>query len=185
MPALSAIATRLLIAITLLGGASITAAAEQIFRSVDENGNVVFSDTPPAQSRGAEPVDLPEMNEYPSQRPVYRQGETSETPPVAAPRYAEVKVVSPHNDEAIRNNAGSVHVEISSDPVLAPGHTLQLIMDGEVIAANTTGSFDLSYVDRGTHRLEARIIDDATGDELARSEAVTFHLLRHFKRPTR
>jgi hypothetical protein len=48
---------RILFAASLL--VALPAAAQQVYRWVDANGNVNFSSTPPPDARAAEPVDLP------------------------------------------------------------------------------------------------------------------------------
>lgn len=165
--------------------APVVRADEQIYRSVDEHGRAVFSDTPPAATEPAEPVDLPAVNEYDSERPVYLSepgGAQSGQPAEPAPSYRSVRIAAPANDEAVRNNAGNVHIDVTIEPELAPGHSVQLLIDDEPAGTNQTGRFDLTNVDRGTHQIQARIIDDATGKVLAESEPSVFHLKRHFIR---
>lgn len=48
---------RLLVVAGLL--TALPVAAQQVYKSVDANGNVTYSSTPPPDARAAEPVDLP------------------------------------------------------------------------------------------------------------------------------
>ncbi len=166
------------------------AAGAEIFRTVDENGNVVFSDTPPppaaSDDQSVQPIDLPEANTFEPPQREFRVRDlvppTEDGDDAAAPvSYNKVQIVSPAEDEVIRNNAGNLTVVAATDPDLAPGHTLQLILDGELEGASANGSFELSYVDRGTHRIEVRVVDLETGEEFIRSAPITFHLLRYAK----
>ena len=160
---------------------SATGAQSQIYRTVDANGNVVFTDVPPVNRQGQ--PDGTKVNVEPSN--------TYEPPVLAAPPstsassggggssyYSELAVVAPVEDATIRDNAGEVLIQAVSTPPLRSDHRMLLVMDGaptEVEAVD--GVFELTNVDRGTHTAGARIVN---GDGVVQIEspAVTFHLLR-------
>ncbi len=53
-------------------------------------------------------------------------------------------------------------------------------MDGEPRGEpSRDGVFALRAVDRGTHRIEVQVVDRGSGEVLASSASVSFHLLRH------
>ncbi|MEX2523364.1 MAG: DUF4124 domain-containing protein [Gammaproteobacteria bacterium] len=150
------------------------AASADVYRSVDENGNIIYSDTP---SEGAEKIELREAQTVESQPGTesFRYEPPESKPP---PRYKEVAITSPQNDEAIRANSGNITISMSVNPSLRPGDSLVLTMDGKEIASGRSTSVSLENVDRGTHSLSARVVGRG-GKTLASSEPVKFHLLRH------
>jgi len=151
-----------------------SAACADIYRSVDEDGSIVFSDTP---SEGAEKIELQEaqtVKPQPGTRSFQYEPQESNTPP----RYREVAITSPGDDKAVRSNNGNITIRMSVKPSLRPGDRLVLKMDGEEIASGRATSVSLRNVDRGTHTLSASVVG-RDGTTLAGSQPVKFHLLRH------
>ena len=93
--------------------------------------------------------------------------------------YTAAVIVSPANDSALRSNAGNLTVSGQIDPGLHGGHRVQLLLDG--VPQSGPGrllQFSLENIDRGTHRLELRIVDEA-GEVVFTGAPGTVHLLRH------
>jgi len=147
--------------------------AETVYRSVDENGNTVFSDKP---SKNAEKMEIPDAQTVKSKS----AGKFKYTPPPKSPppEYSRVAITSPDNDAAVRENTGNITVTVDVEPGLQKQDKLQLHMDGKIVGSGDSTSFSLQNVDRGTHTLQAVVVD-SSGKTLASSASVTFHLLRH------
>ena len=146
-------------------------AGASVHRSLDEEGNPVFSDTPTADS---EPVELKEVQTVPAESDL----KFEYTPPVKeAEKYTSLSITTPADDSAVRENAGNLEVSIASKPKLAPGHRALLYLDGSEVAQGAQTSFSLENLDRGTHTLSVAIM---AGDEvLIESKPISFTLLRH------
>ena len=151
-----------------------------VYRWVDPTGQVHFSDQP---TPGSERIELRESSVYSPAQPPPAQT-TGEGPADAAGeppkpvKYTRIDVVSPEEDEALRSNEGEVSISLELRPGLAPEHKIRLFLDGTPAGEDLpTTQITLQNVDRGTHSLEAAVVD-AGGAELLRSDAVTFHLLR-------
>ncbi|MFU8815976.1 MAG: DUF4124 domain-containing protein [Pseudomonadales bacterium] len=168
----------------LLAGAQ-TAAATQIYRSVDEAGNVVFSDVPPPPGRSGSQVELqtPNTIEPPATNSGisvadWLAGQSQQAEAAATQqRYESLRLTHPPHDTAIRENAGNVPVTAELHPELKPGHRVQLYLDGALLHTAPQTEFLLENVDRGTHAVELRVVDDA-GNALISSGISTFHLQR-------
>jgi len=146
-----------------------------IYKTIDEEGNVYYSDRP---TPGAEKVELPPPTVYtPPKLPAAGSPAASKQTD-SKPAYESLRILSPKPDEAIRSNNGDLIVEWAVDPPLKrrQGHRLMLILDGQEVPA-TGGRHQFKNLDRGTHTLSARILD-RRGRVLAEAEPVTFHLLR-------
>jgi hypothetical protein len=163
-------------------------ANSRIYKTVDENGNVVFTDVPPRPDQQGEEVQLTAPSSF-SPEPTGRQQQsledwlgTADNPAAddeeeSASPYNMLQVASPADDEGLRDNAGNVTVTATVVPALQPDHVMQLYLDGELAQSGPTTTFQLSNVDRGTHNLELRIVS-SRGDTLISSPASVFHLQR-------
>lgn len=89
-----------------------------------------------------------------------------------------VRIASPIESEAVRSNAGKLVVQAEFPPVESDDVSCELMLDGQWVATSKAGTFLLENLDRGPHRLKARL-KDAQEKVLAVSEEVNFHLLRY------
>lgn len=145
-----------------------------IYRSVGEDGSIVFSDSP---SPGAEKVRVQETQTIDAPPPPTFVYERPQAP--AAP-YSRVEIVEPANDAQIRENTGNINVSVVVEPGgLGAGDRLVLLMDGQQVAEGQgqQTSFSLENIDRGTHQLKA-VVRGHDGKTVHSSPSVTFHMLR-------
>ncbi len=148
-------------------------AIAQIYKHVDENGNVTFTDQPPAD---AKPVEIgPTNTTAPPSRGLYPEAPSA--PPTSKKSYS-VSISSPVNDTIIPRGPGNFSVSALVSPGLSSGDKLQLLMDG-VPEGSPQGhsSWALTNVYRGTHILEVAVVS-AKGKELAKSEGITVYVFR-------
>ena len=146
-----------------------------VYKSVDENGEVMFSDQP---TPNAQRMKLPELPTY--KAPPVPGFSSSPKPAPAASPYDSLKIVAPENDATIRDNQGVVRVQVALEPPLMSkqGHKIQFYLNGEphgMPVATTSISF--SNLDRGTYTLTTSVVD-ASGAVLMTSDPVVFHLHR-------
>ena len=162
-------------AVTLAWANGLSAA---VYKSVDAQGNVVYTDEPGGD---AKPVKLPPLSTVPAPR--YRPS----TPPstaleqAAATSYEQISIVSPAQDETLRDNTGTVPVNVVLQPEWdsAAGHRFRYYLDGQAQGKPTeSAQIGFENLDRGAHTLEAAVVDTA-GRELIRSSSVQFFLHRH------
>jgi hypothetical protein len=147
-----------------------------VYKSVNEEGEVVYSDQP---SPNAQRMKLPQLPTYsPPPIPAFSTG-TAESRPAASP-YKSVKIVVPENDATIRDNQGVVHVQVALDPPLMTqqGHKIQFYLNGEPhgMPVGAT-SISFSNLDRGTYTLSSSVVN-AEGAVLSSTAPVVFHLHR-------
>jgi hypothetical protein len=155
-------------------------AAAEIYKTVDANGNVVYTDVAP--KTGGTTVDATPLNSYdPTHVPrnsVSPSATDSAGAALDAHYYSVVRITEPGDDEAVRENAGNVVVAVAVSPALRGDHHLVLTLDDEPLDAEPEDNvFTLGNLDRGTHIATAEIID-ASGAIVAQSQPVTFHVLR-------
>ena len=149
------------------------AAVSEVYRWVDDEGNIVFSDTP---RPGAETVQISEPMIVPS-GPSLRPRPPDDNKVKSAVPYASLEISSPTNEQTFRN-VSSVGVSVDLVPRLqtAFGHKLQLHLDGAPASSpGTSTSFSLTDLERGAHHVNVVVVD-AQGTVFASSPTVTFFL---------
>ncbi|MFE8072907.1 DUF4124 domain-containing protein [Marinobacteraceae bacterium S3BR75-40.1] len=129
-----------------------TAVQAQVYRYIDKNGNVVFTDEP---HEGAEPIEVREVPTItlPKGKPLTEETiKEAERQQPQGPPYQEIRFQKPNNKTAFWSGSGDVNVEVSAQPALKEGHQFRLKVDGQTIATQTSGSFLIRNMDRGTHQ---------------------------------
>ncbi|MCH2556193.1 MAG: DUF4124 domain-containing protein [Alcanivorax sp.] len=151
-----------------------------IYRTVDENGNVLFTDNPPDKGR-AEPVRIGPVNTMDGRRetlPVMAPdrpepvGE-SEEPTPADTGYRALRITTPADGATVRMPQDNpVAVQASAEPALLSGHRLVILDNGQPVDGGA-----LDFPNPGTHRLQAAI-EDENGRRLITSSPVTLYVHR-------
>ena len=151
--------------------------AADVYKTVDEDGNIIFTDKP---SGDAEKIELQELQTIENPNPAkYRpEPDRNDKKGGSGDRniYNTLIVTNPADGSGLRNNAGNVTITVSVEPTLRPGHRLVLTMDGEEISNGNSLSTSLQNVDRGTHNIAASIVDE--NDKVLKSVTSSFSLLR-------
>ncbi len=162
---------RLLI-VCLLCSLAIPASAE-IYKYTDAQGKTVFTNQPP-EGQAVERIELSPTNTLPSTTPT---PSAPPVPPSAITRYRMLQLAGLPDDEALRANNGNFTVNVQIEPSLAPGHSLQLLLDGSPHGpASASTQLHVSQADRGTHSLAVQVLAD--GKALQQSDALTFTVQR-------
>ncbi len=181
----------LLLALALalgLGLACAPVAAAEIYRTTDEDGNVVYTDDPPDED--AEPVELDPLTTVPGTAAEDdKDGDRNEAAGGDAggsrerqpdSRLRGIRIAYPEGGEGIRHNGGNVPFRVALEPEgagLPAGHSIEIVLDGEVRARGTGKEIVVAPVSRGEHSVRARVLD-AQGDTRFASETIEFFLLR-------
>ena len=160
--------------ISLVGMPSLSA---DIYKSVDKNGVVTFSDTPPKeQSASNERIELPaHTNRMPSiEVPERLESENSEAPV----NPSTLIITAPLDSATIPMGPGIFDVVADVQPPLKEEEFVELYLDSTPVAApQKTSKWTLSYVARGAHTLEVRRVS-SSGELLDSSTPTTVFVLR-------
>lgn len=157
-----------------------SAMASEIYRHVDENGNVTFSDEPmDDDSEAMELKSLPEMNlPDPAERNKRSNHDEDQEKPIDEQQgYQTIEITAPEHDSAFWRGDGLVVVRFQSQPSLRRGHRYALELDGEQIKKGRSTTFTLDSMNRGTHELVVHVVD-ANGETVSSSDVTRFTLHR-------
>ena len=155
---------------------ALPALAAPVYRHVDANGNVVYSDEPGQGSRiDLKPITVVDPAEVESRS---RPAQSTTTSPSAVD-YDRFAITSPSNGETLpTGQGGNVQVQLAIEPELQPGDRVQLRVDGEVSQSPMhTSVFALSQLERGEHQIQAELLD-AQGRVRLSTPAITLYVQR-------
>ena len=168
---------KLSVCVLLLGALITTSAHAELYKKVDEQGNITYTDVPSGTAKPVQPPGLttygaPDAHKQTPKKP-------AETTKPAVANYTALSIASPVNDEALRENSGTVTVKINLTPPLdtQAGHKIVLMLDHKSGAVAQTSEIALKDVERGAHTLKAQVTD-SKGRVLKESAEINFQLHR-------
>lgn len=158
---------------------SVEAMAE-VYKTVDKNGRVTYTDVPPADTN-AKPIELKSINSLPTPPPVV--SDPGPAPAQAAVEY-RVDIIAPENGKTLMPHERSVTVSLGVNPGLQNGDRFAYKLDGNTIQTSSEMSYTIVEPPRGEHVLTVAVVS-SEGEILAQSNAVTLLVMRPLvKQPT-
>lgn len=160
------IATLLLLVLFAIAGHA------EIYKGIDSEGNVIYSDE---EMPNATEIRIPEPTSIPMPKP------KPKIPAIEKEKvteYKSFKILSPSKNETLRISSGNVPVTLSITPALdiKQGHSISVYIDGVATINKTTRlNLQIPNVNRGSHSLRAEI-RSAKNKILKKSNLVKFHL---------
>lgn len=153
------------------------AAAETIYKVVDEDGNVTFTDTPPNGADAiVEPHSILGTNTTPAVATAIENA--IKTDQADAEASYVTRIVSPANESTIPMGPGDFVVEAEVSPGLDSEEQLILLLDGAAVGApQSVPRWQLTNVFRGAHRLQVLRVRE-TGAAQSQSTEHTIYVMR-------
>ena len=159
---------------------ALVAQSQEIYRWVDKNGVVHYSDQPDSPS--AELINVIEPNAYEAQEqsqaadsnPGDAGGASEPEDDPAVSPYASLSIVSPQPDQVFFGADATVNVAADLQGTLRPDHTVVFFLNGNRQQADGL-STDYSGLARGTYFLRASIMD-GNGNPVITSQQTNFHV---------
>lgn len=162
-----------------------TAVHAELFKWVDAEGNIIYSDQPPPdhgkKDTEIDPETLPQIITVPtpeiSTSP--SSSNTASNKNSASKRYQELTIVEPVHDTSVRENSGKVKitVHVSPDNFAERGDKLIIYMDDVEVSRGEQTSITLDNVDRGTHQVKAALLN-SRGQVIKETNITSFTLQR-------
>ena len=153
---------------------SVSLYAETVYKTVDEEGNVFFTDTPIV---GAEKIEVKKAQTIEAAKPINLNNTRNNQSSSELIQYKKLKIINPKNDATIVGTQGSFSIDIELEPALAEQDMLVLLMDGNELQTAKTTRFALSNVDRCTHTFQVAIRNEKNR-YAKQSNQVTVHVRR-------
>jgi hypothetical protein len=161
-----------------LAAAPLTA---QVYKIVDKDGNVTFTDQPPGD--GSKPIKLQPISviETPTYetKPKAVEGEDGQPLSLRALRrmYRDFAIVAPQSEESIWHPDAPVTVAWSTGAPLQMGMKARVSVDGQVQATTTERVVPVANLERGEHTVTADLLNDRN-QKVATAEPIIFFVRR-------
>ena len=150
----------------------------QVYKVVDKDGNVTFTDQPPGD--GSKPIKLAPINvieapEYEKAPEPTDEEDAAKEPSLSYLRriYRDFAIISPEQEESVWKPDGPIVVAWSVRTALQPGMQVTLFLDGNRHSTTAQPMIPLGGLDRGEHNVKAEL-RDSKNRIVATTEAVTF-----------
>ena len=175
MRTLTPLTASLISSLCLLGSLYTSSALATIYKTVDKDGNITFTDQP--QGKQAEAIEVSTPNTIEATQSTMEQEETTDNRTEAPSSYM-IRILSPDNDSQIPTGQETVSISASLQPALHNSHKLQFLLNGKPFgkpgkATQTT----LKNLVRGSQTLSAQALD-TRGMVIGRANPVTIHIQR-------
>lgn len=151
---------------------SIPAVNAAIYKGIDSDGNVYFSDQPSENAKAFTPSAISVVD---SARAKPEKDSVEKDP--AAFKYTKFDIVSPLPNQIVRNQSElSVSLQISPPLNIEQDHKVWLLMDGKPVVKNSQSmSLQIGRVDRGAHIFQAQVRNPG-GKIIARTRTTVVHV---------
>jgi len=157
------IGMKIIILVTsLLFAAAVSA---ELYKWIDQDGVVHYTDKRPAET-----AQQQELSGYLTRIANKNKPETvkAETP------YSTFSITSPTQGERVWNAESTLDVLVQIDPALTEEHFLQVYLDGLLVSGKIRSTkLTLQQLNKGTHNLQAEIVDEA-GQTISKTDEITF-----------
>lgn len=151
----------------------------EMYKWVDEQGNVHFSDQP--VNKGAKTYNPPPLVTVPAgpAQDFSKPGTSDKAEEKITNIEYKISISSPSNNQALPQGATTVNVQIQLEPALDPkaAHQVALFIDGKQHGQGTSLSYSISDLYRGAHTASANVVD-SEGKTIAKSGSITFYVQR-------
>ncbi|MDH5326719.1 MAG: DUF4124 domain-containing protein [Gammaproteobacteria bacterium] len=148
-----------------------------VYKSVDENGNVTYSDMPTSSS--SKKIEVPPQTVVPFNPQNLESGTTDNSTQQPVKRTAsshQLQITAPTPDQSLQADQGNITLSASLSPGLGGSQELVFLLDGKEVFKGQATQTTLNNIDRGTHTVQAQLLEN--GAVVLSSESVTFHLQR-------
>jgi hypothetical protein len=159
-----------LLALILLFQTMAVSAAE-VYKSVDKDGNTVFSDVP---SENAEKIEVKEVMTIPS----LQERPATGSAPQPVERFRALTVLSPKEDQTYFRSEGDLIVSVQTEPRLSENDTIVIYLNSNEFLSGHSLTYSIPDLDRGTYQLRVAI-KDGEGKIIKSSNTITFHVKQH------
>ncbi|WP_018416340.1 DUF4124 domain-containing protein [Teredinibacter turnerae] len=167
---------------------TVAANAQTIYKSVDQYGNVTYSDEPPANAT-AEKLELKPLNTTPAitpapapSPPLVSPAPSPEPEATSPPKQASgygLRLVTPKSEQRFGPAEKTLTVVMLTQRKLEPGLRFEVYIDGKVQQTTDSNnvSIALSKALQGRRSVSAAVVDGA-GNVIERTEERTIFVIR-------
>lgn len=168
-----------LLILALLIGYPMQSAFAQVYKVVDKDGNVSYTDTAPKD--GSKPIDLQpisviETPEYQVKaKPEQDEGDSKNSLRTLRSQYRDFAIISPTSEDSIWGPEQSVTVTWRTKKPLLQGMMVIVVVDGNEINPSSSTLIAVPPLERGEHTVDATLVD-GEGRVISEAASVVFYV---------
>jgi len=147
------------------------ATAQHVYKTVDENGRVIYTDKP--DGNNPEKIEVREPNLVPGIIPSPRPSQT--TP--SAPNKYQVTIINPAPETHLNPGTFNLAIDVTTQPTVHESHHLVILDNGAPVAGSV-----IEYIAPGSHQIQAQVLN-RQGKVLGSSDTVMVYVHRARIRP--
>lgn len=158
-----------------------TTLATPVYKSVDKDGKIYYSDQP---EEGSEEIILPPAQTYtPAPLPPPVVPESTQSAEQGVSQY-QVDIIAPENESVFTTEVQTISIKLSIKPELHEDDHILLRVNGEAYGTfQTSPNFTLGRLDRGRYDIQAFVYSKTNTDKpKGQSEILTIHQIREMLR---
>jgi len=157
-------------------GADEGSPAQKVYKTVDEDGRVTYTDKKPSGERQEDQqAELPPVNTMEKTERRRRQEPEPEAQ-TEVPDY-QLTLVRPEEGAQVPPGQRDLLIQVQLSPELAPEHRLIYYMDDETLNRGRQPQYLIEEIFRGTHRIRVAIVDQ-NGTIVEESDTRRVHVHR-------
>lgn len=150
----------------------------QVYKVVDKDGNVTFTDQPPGD--GSKPVELAPISVI--EAPTYEKAPEATAEEDAEKKmslsylrrnYKDFAIISPQQEESVWRPDGPISIAWSTRYALQEGMKVNIFLDGKIHTTTAQQVVAVAGLDRGEHTTKAEL-RDSKNRVIATTESVVF-----------
>jgi len=177
--------TLLLVLIAFAMAISAGPTTAEVYKTVDEDGNVTYTDQPPKD--GSKPMELAPISVI--EAPTYEKATDSDNKGTDGEagkemslrdlrkQYRDFAIVSPQSEESVWHPEQDTTIAWNVGNQLLDGMQVTISVNGKTQPSTTERSIPVPGLDRGEHTITA-VLKDAGNRTIATAEPVTFFVRR-------
>lgn len=147
----------------------------QIYKTVDKNGNISFSDSPPAESTSnTEELELEHTNSSAGVKAVEKKSKQRQQQENT--QDYKISLSQPANQANITAEQRDLTIQAKVTPEPSKDHQIIINLDGESIPAGKSGSVTIQNIGRGEHKIYARLLKN--GKFVSSTKTITVYVFR-------
>ena len=171
-----------LILIASLFLVSISLAETKIYKKVDKDGNVTYTDQKPSENaKEVELTSLTIVESSPVEKPIYNKTRVEEKP-VKENFFANFKITQPSQEQTVSNTGGALNVAVSINGELPKNYGIKFFVDSSEYPIVNSNSTTIDNIIRGEHQVYAQAINLNSNTVIKTTPKVTFFMRQHVKK---
>jgi len=170
--------TLLMVVFGFVLAATVSPLTADVYKTVDEDGNVTYTDRPPAD--GSKPIELAPISVIETPEYVRAPEKTTEDVEEVSLKtlrrdYRDFAIVSPQPEESIWSPDGPVSIAWHTQLDLQQGMQVSILLDGKKQATTTQQMIVVPGLERGEHTVKAEL-RDSKNRTVATTQQIVFYV---------